>query len=345
MNWRQTTGDTHKIGGRPKRGLVNILKVALAGGFLVGLTYFDVVDVSYFLRLHEHFGAIALSLLLITTATGLSVQRWRLLLAIKGISIGYADLWHINYLGLFSNNFLPSGAGGDLVRCYLIIRRAKGQVTKGVFSIGMDRIMGLLALLTLFVGIFLYRHSATAWNTPLFNSALVVAVAGYVGIVCFGCLLMFDRNIRFTSLADKLKARDIRFVNDLFEIVSGYRSNLYILLWCFFLSLVMQGLTLVVIAILSVSLNLGAITAIDYSLSGAVALIASVVPLTPGGFGVAEVVFDQVCKLLVSDVTGSFGTAYFMFRAVGMLFSLPAVFFYSSALKRPKNEAEIPPNL
>lgn len=321
-----------------KKYIGHLLRLFLFLSVAVALFYFDVVDFHYVLRLDEHIGAILTSLLLLGVAVALSVQRWRMLLAIKGITIQYVDLWHINYLSLFANNFLPGGAGGDLVRAYLLVRYAKGAVVKNVVAVGMDRIIGLLALLTIFIGIFLYRHSATAWNTPLFNFSLAIAVLTYLGIVLGILLLIFRRNIGLSYVLDKLLATNIKFISHLIDIISSYRSNGKTLLLCFLMSLVMQGLTLVIIAIIAVSLKLGSVTAGDYALAGAAALVASAVPLTPGGIGVAEGVFDQVCKLLVSDAIGSFGTAYFVFRTVGLLFSLPAIFSYTSVMKKHKVE-------
>lgn len=73
---------------------------------------------------------------------GLNVLRWRLLV------FGGAPPWHMMLAmygaGLFSNNFLPSGIGGDGTRVLLLSRSVPSA--RALFAVLLDRLIGLVAL-------------------------------------------------------------------------------------------------------------------------------------------------------------------------------------------------------
>lgn len=89
---------------------------------------------------------LALSLAVVLVSHLINVARWRALLAQE--RIGYGRLLVCYGAGLFSNNFLPTGIGGDGVRVALL--RQEVPVARALVSVGVDRMLGLLAL-----GVFL----------------------------------------------------------------------------------------------------------------------------------------------------------------------------------------------
>jgi len=76
----------------------------------------------------------------------INVIRWRYLLDQRQISFG--TLLTIYGAGLFSNNFLPTGIGGDGVRAALLNRHV--PLGRAMFSVVLDRGIGLIALSALF---------------------------------------------------------------------------------------------------------------------------------------------------------------------------------------------------
>jgi uncharacterized protein (TIRG00374 family) len=77
----------------------------------------------------------------------INVGRWRYFL--RGQVISYGRLLICYGAGLFSNNFLPTGIGGDGVRVALLQRDV--PLSRAVFSVGLDRAISLLALSALLV--------------------------------------------------------------------------------------------------------------------------------------------------------------------------------------------------
>jgi uncharacterized protein (TIRG00374 family) len=76
----------------------------------------------------------------------INVMRWHYLLDQRHVSFG--TLLAIYGAGLFSNNFLPTGIGGDGVRVALLNRHV--PLGRAMFSVVLDRGIGLIALSALF---------------------------------------------------------------------------------------------------------------------------------------------------------------------------------------------------
>src|SRR5215471_1110572 len=76
----------------------------------------------------------------------INVARCRYLLDQR--QIGYTTLLSLYGAGLFSNNFLPTGIGGEGVRVALLNRHV--PLGRAMFSVVLDRGIGLIALSALF---------------------------------------------------------------------------------------------------------------------------------------------------------------------------------------------------
>ena len=89
-----------------------------------------------------HWGLVVLSIGLLLFSHLANVARWQYLL--QHWATGYRTLLVFYGAGLFNNNFLPTGFGGDGVRAALLSRRI--PLRWAIFSVGLDRGIGLIAL-------------------------------------------------------------------------------------------------------------------------------------------------------------------------------------------------------
>lgn len=80
----------------------------------------------------------------------LSVTRWRGLLKARGVAVSFGTTFRSYLAGIFFNNLLPSTVGGDSFRMYDSWRWGAGKAG-AVAVIGVDRLTGLLALISLAV--------------------------------------------------------------------------------------------------------------------------------------------------------------------------------------------------
>jgi uncharacterized protein (TIRG00374 family) len=110
--------------------------------------------------------------------------RWQILLRIQGVSISWLRAGAIVMIGLFFNQFLPGGVGGDAMRLYFIFKQAPGKKIGGTLSVAMDRFLGLLTILFLAALSFAFRFR---WLTRSGTSLHIE----YIALVLLGTGLAF----------------------------------------------------------------------------------------------------------------------------------------------------------
>jgi uncharacterized protein (TIRG00374 family) len=111
---------------------------------------------------------------------GSSCLKWGLFLQERGLKIPFHRLFSLYVMGSFFNNFLPTMFGGDLVRAYVLGRQIESQ-TQSIASVFLERITGLVALVSLATICFLFN--------PELRQEPVVAVS--IVVMGGGCLALF----------------------------------------------------------------------------------------------------------------------------------------------------------
>ncbi|SDS22877.1 lysylphosphatidylglycerol synthase transmembrane domain-containing protein [Bradyrhizobium canariense] len=130
--------------------------------------------------------AVALALVLIQTFV--LNGRWVLIMRSLGVSIDWMAGWRILMISLWFNQVLPSSAGGDVVRIWLLRRRGVQwpQAVKGVMADRFTALLGLVALMV--VGLpFLWSR--------VDNLSAILAIGGLTaaGVIGTIVLLTLDR--------------------------------------------------------------------------------------------------------------------------------------------------------
>ncbi|HEY3602564.1 MAG TPA: lysylphosphatidylglycerol synthase transmembrane domain-containing protein, partial [Chthoniobacterales bacterium] len=67
-------------------------------------------------------------------------------------------------IGMFYNQFLPGGTGGDLMKSYLLLKETPGKATGALLAVVFDRLVGLVALITITGTLVAIRYR---WLTQL----------------------------------------------------------------------------------------------------------------------------------------------------------------------------------
>ena len=75
--------------------------------------------------------------------------RWRLLVAYCGADLPFARLFRLSMIGVFFNQTLPSSAGGDAMRIWLLGKQSTWRIA--AYSVLLDRVIGVVALAILVV--------------------------------------------------------------------------------------------------------------------------------------------------------------------------------------------------
>jgi len=90
--------------------------------------------------------------------------RWWILLKVQQINL---SMWRVSGLfliGMFYNQFLPGGTGGDLIKSYFLLKETPGKATGALLAVVFDRMVGLVALISITGTLIALRYG---WLTQL----------------------------------------------------------------------------------------------------------------------------------------------------------------------------------
>ena len=138
---------------------------------------------------HANLPLIAATLLVVLIANFVVGWRWHLILSAEAPSPGSTTLLKIMFVGLFFNQILPTGIGGDVVRAW---RCSRVGIALGaaIRSILLDRACGYLVLIVLYaVGLPALLHILPdARERSAVLAGLAVGLLGLVALLSLDCL-------------------------------------------------------------------------------------------------------------------------------------------------------------
>lgn len=218
--------------------------------------------------------------------------RWWILLKGAGIRIPFFKALSPYYLGLFFNQFLPTGIGGDAVRVYKLYQQGYA-VAPLAASTMIDRLIGLLALLMLasLAVIFPGAHVVPATVATLVSITLAALTIGT-------SLFLF---LPFPGWAIAVTARvnAHTFLGRFMKVLRAcraYKGSSRLLLASLFLSFILQSLMIFVYVVLTRALGLE-IPSTMLFIAVPLVFVAATLPFTIGGLGVREGVLVAVLGL------------------------------------------------
>jgi glycosyltransferase 2 family protein len=109
----------------------------------------------------EWLAAGILSYFIVELAAGF---RWHILLKVQGINLSLPRLSGLFLIGMFYNQFLPGGTGGDIIKSYLLWKETDKKAG-GLLAVVFDRFIGLVALVAITVTLLSLRFDLLA-QTP-----------------------------------------------------------------------------------------------------------------------------------------------------------------------------------
>jgi len=254
-------------------------------------------------------------------------MRWWLILNSCGQHVPYTQITSAYYLGLFSNNFLPTAMGGDVVR--IVKLRSIGLSTNQlIFSTLFDRIIGLIAIIIM--GLIGINFSNSIHESIGEQSLLFVNIISFLAFTLF--FVFLSSNIReklFNFVIHKFY-----FWKKLNNFLSYCRDNLVIikntkiLSVSVLMSLVSQLLVILTYYLISRSLHVE-LSLLDYVLIVPVVALFSSLPISVGGLGVRE----GIMILLLGTVgiqTSSAASITFLYLFILIVITLPGGLFLFS---------------
>src|SRR2546423_4998917 len=153
-----------------------------------------------------------------------AVIRWQILLKVQGIHLSNGRITALFLIGMFYNQFLPGGTGGDVVKTYLLWKETPGKKPGALLAVLFDRMIGLIALIII-TGVLIFLRYRWLTSTP--------ATSPYVWLllIIFGASVLFVTTTFIVSGFNLLHKLPHRFPGreKLLEIAAAY--HLYARHW------------------------------------------------------------------------------------------------------------------
>ena len=143
--------------------------------------------------------------------------RWHVLLKVQGIHLSLPRLSGLFLIGMFYNQFLPGGTGGDIIKSYFLLKETPDKKAGALLAVIFDRFIGLVALIAITGALislrydFLSKTTETRW---LLRFLLVLLGASILGLLSTFVISGFKL---FHSLPKKFPGRE-----KLIEISAAY---------------------------------------------------------------------------------------------------------------------------
>jgi uncharacterized protein (TIRG00374 family) len=255
--------------------------------------------------------------------------RWLILLSAADVQISYFKTLPSYYLGLFFNQFLPTGIGGDGVRCYQLYRQGYSG-SKVAASTLFDRLIGLIALILLLSLAIIFSEESIVTSTARLMSVIALSVTLFCSF-----LVLFVLKHRWLNKMS-LKYKDNRIMGLIFRIISIfqiYGKSRQVLGISLLISFFMQVMMISVYVILAYGLNLDIGLGVFF-ITIPLVFLAAIVPISLGGLGTREAALIGVLGLFGYNSVDSSQLAL-VFLILLWISVLPGI--YPLLFYRPRN--------
>jgi uncharacterized protein (TIRG00374 family) len=267
--------------------------------------------------------------------TILATVRWKVLLKVQGIDMGWVRTWQLFMVGMFFNLFMLGSTGGDVVKMFLTMREAPDRKAAALLSVFMDRVIGMMALILISLGFLCFRYDVLSHSPAssallttllwLLAGAVVVTVGMFVGSA-FGW-------VHYLPRWTPLRGRIVEVSAACHLYAKGWRQTI----WAFLVSFPLFAMFFITFYCAARAFT-GLLGLVDvFSVLPIVAVITAI-PISVSGIGVRESLF--VSLLAPFGVTAAVATLIsvtgFLINTVGSLAGGLVFLFY-----RPSDRAAV----
>jgi uncharacterized protein (TIRG00374 family) len=226
---------------------------------------------------------IVIGVLLHVMVVFLSASRWWMLLTHTHAAIPFFKAFPSYYLGVFFNNFLPTGLGGDTVR--ILHMRVHGVSMKSLVSASVvDRAIGFATIFMVgMIGILFSQELRIPSHT---KSVLTTVFLG--GLLLAGWMLSDHSGRLIESLARKYRHTRIRrWILDVVLTCYSYRAEKKRIAFAVVISAMGHGLVILTYYLIGNGLGLR-ISLTTYLVVIPAVFLAVSLPVSIGGLGIRE---------------------------------------------------------
>ena len=101
---------------------------------------------------------VVMGVLAYVLVEGAAAFRWHVLLKVQQIRLSVPRLAGLFFIGLFYNQFLPGGTGGDIIKSYYLLKETPDRKAGALLAVVFDRFIGLVALVAITATLITLRY-------------------------------------------------------------------------------------------------------------------------------------------------------------------------------------------
>jgi len=125
---------------------------------------------------HAQYHWVAIGILAYVVVEIAAAFRWHVLLKVQRIHLSLPRLSGLFLIGMFYNQFLPGGTGGDIIKSYFLVKETPDKRAGALLAVVFDRFIGLVALVTI-TGVLISLRFDFLSQTPETRRLLWVLLA------------------------------------------------------------------------------------------------------------------------------------------------------------------------
>lgn len=312
---------------RTRGWLLKLLKLSLGVAIVAWLVGSGRLDLTVVSRALGSWPQLLLLLAILYLTVGITSWRWQILLGAQQIPMGLIECFSVSMIGLVLGLATPAGAGGEVARIYLVQRHAGRKMGAVISTVVFDRLLGLLSLLLL-GGVTLAMNRQLVLENAAFlrlGGVVGVAIIGGFAFLAGAICLSAPASSRLHRLAERLPI--LRGFVPFLDAVACYRNAPLVIVVALLLSLLSQVAICGSFALLLHLMGSRAMSVSAILATVPVALIATMIPLTPASIGAGQIAFFTLFQL--TSGRGSDGAnAFTLYQCVYLIMSLTGLAFY-----------------
>ncbi|TAK77587.1 MAG: flippase-like domain-containing protein [Gammaproteobacteria bacterium] len=263
--------------------------------------------------------------------------RWQILNASQDIHLSFIKTLSATYLGAAFNYVLPGSVGGDLIRMYYVFKKKPQKKGSAMLSVFFDRVMGFVAVFLIICLIALFKMDTVMQHPQLFYLLSICTVFCFSILSIFLILLFLPGKVNFLGWFSRRSSVLASFL----PARNNFRLSKAVFCKCLLTSILSQVLMVCAVLLIARIMNLPPIAFSDYALAMGMTQIVNLIPITPGGVGIGEMMFAHTLQLLNPGAVGAFATIFFTYRIISIVTYLPGVVFYIPRFILLKQQAEV----
>lgn len=236
--------------------LKTTIKVIFSLGLLIYLIYLanpqKILEIISRIWTGGHIIYFLLAIQTFIIALIIYAWRWQVLLRGYQLNISIIQLFNFYLIGLFFNNFLPTGIGGDIIRIYSLIQKA-GERTIGFASVMTERLLGIASTLVITLISLIWLLGSFSTNRILYINIFLLCII----LLFFYLVLNRKYPDSFAEKGKKIKLFKLgERIDKLFEAIRFFQNKKIVYVKVILISLLAQALIILMHYFLVLALSL-----------------------------------------------------------------------------------------